>query len=140
MDNIWFHDPVFPSFQDYPKISSLQIPFYFISIVYPITDVPMPLLCPPLFSPSPLPPGHHCTAVCVCGLCIYILGLISSPSFLITLLWVGGRSSEKSRMNIDSRRRRKLEKYKTQIDACDIQTGSRNNRQLWLRTHRSLQR
>ena len=46
-------------------------------------------LCPH-FSPfahlhpafAPLPPGHHHTVVCVYGLCLYVLWLIPSPSFI----------------------------------------------------------
>ena len=60
----------------------------FILIVDTTTDVCIStLLCPPPPSPcSPFPlPGHrHCghTVVCVYGLCMYVLWLIPSPSFI----------------------------------------------------------
>ena len=64
-------------------ISSFLSFFLFIFIVDTVADVlithPLPPCSQALLS---LPSGHHHTVVCVCGLCIYSLWLIPSPSFI----------------------------------------------------------
>lgn len=60
-----------------------KIIYLFNFIVDIFTDIPIP---PPLLAPThppiPLSSGHHHTVVWVYGLCIYVIRLIPSPSFI----------------------------------------------------------
>ena len=56
--------------------------FFFIFILYTISEVPISPLVLAHLQPAPLPPGHPHTVVSVHGLCIYVLRLIPPPCFI----------------------------------------------------------